>query len=213
MRLENEGLNNAVARKERLLQEMLERARKAEAEAATLKAQLKTETTTSKKTIREMETALTESTALSQKSEREYLTLRDSIKHMTESWKLETKQLRAEMQAREERLRKEAEEVGKKYKRLVEEVNGSSSDRAEVKRLREENDRISKQVEAAWMTEIQELKEQVQKSTKDSDEAKKKAENLAEQLARLRRLMQSTNMSDSPQSPSPITVNEEVSPS
>jgi hypothetical protein len=71
-----------VSRKERLLQEALERARKAEAEAVAPKAQLKTETTTSKKLLRETETALAESTALSSKCEREYIALGDSLRGM-----------------------------------------------------------------------------------------------------------------------------------
>src|SRR5882762_3891669 len=132
LRLENEGLNNVVARKERLLQEVcnsfvhlvfilfllsmrfpdrlfllrfdqvLERARKAETEAASLKTQLKAETINNKKSIRDMEAALSESTALSQKSEREYITLRDSLKSMTESWKQDIERLRDEMRKKEE---------------------------------------------------------------------------------------------------------------
>ncbi|KAG8696783.1 hypothetical protein FRC09_008268, partial [Ceratobasidium sp. 395] len=60
LRLENESLNNVVSRKERLLQELLERARKAENECQLLKNQLKTETTSSKKSLRDMETTLAE---------------------------------------------------------------------------------------------------------------------------------------------------------
>ncbi len=116
LRLENEGLNGVVARKERLLQEvrlasflrvsklkrkqLLERARKAEAEASSLKAQLKSETSTSKKTLRGMESSLAEATALSQKSEREYITLRDSIKGLVESFKTDAERLREEMRKR-----------------------------------------------------------------------------------------------------------------
>jgi hypothetical protein len=55
-------LSNVVSPEERLPQEVLERERKAEAEAVAAKAQLKPETTTSKnfKSLREMETALAE---------------------------------------------------------------------------------------------------------------------------------------------------------
>ena len=48
----------------------------------TLKSQLKNETTSSKKTIRDMESSLTECTARTQKAEREYTTLRDSMKEV-----------------------------------------------------------------------------------------------------------------------------------
>ncbi|KAF8732663.1 hypothetical protein AX14_004102 [Amanita brunnescens Koide BX004] len=191
LRLENEGLNNVVARKERLLQEVLERARKAEAEAASLKSQLKTETTTSKKTIREMETALSESTALSQKCEREYITLRDSIKGLVESFKTDADRLRDEVQRREEKWRGEAESAGKKYKLLVEKIKSAAGERADVKRLFEEEKRLNKEVEQAWLGEIQRLMAEVDKSNKETEEASNAAKDVASELARLRRLMQS----------------------
>ncbi|KAJ6488066.1 hypothetical protein DFH09DRAFT_1209896 [Mycena vulgaris] len=190
LRLENEGLNNVVARKERLLQEVLERARKAEAEATTLRTQLKSETSTSKKTIREMETALTESTALSQKSEREYITLRDSLKGLVEGWKSDTDRLREEMTKREEKWRGEAESVGKKYRLLLEEIQASGEGRAEIKRAREEEQAASRELEKAWQEEIERLKAEVDKSSKESEEAGDTARQLAAELARLRRLMQ-----------------------
>lgn len=190
LRLENEGLNNVVARKERLLQEVLERARKAEAEATTLKSQLKTETATSKKALREMETALAESTALSQKCEREYITLRDSIKSMTESWKHDTDRLRDEMRKREERLKREAESAGKKYAQLVEEVKAAHEQQITVKDLREESSKIRQEVEDEFREEIKKLRGQVELHSRQSDEATDTARMLSSELARLRRLMQ-----------------------
>lgn len=187
LRLENEGLNNVVARKERLLQEVcisvfsvvlcsffpevLERARKAEAEAATLKSQLKTETTTSKRSLREMEAALAESTTLSQKSEREYITLRDSIKSMTESWKHETDRLRDEMRKREDKVKKEAETVGKKYKQLAEEMKASQLVQTKVKDLQNEDSQIRKETEDELRQEIGQLKGQIEEQSHRSDQA------------------------------------------
>ena len=196
LRLENEGLNNVVARKERLLQEVcgrswsfspmltlifevLERARKAEAEVVTLKTQLKSETSTSKKTIREMETALAESTARSQKSEREYITLRDSIKGLVESFKADQDRLREEMRKREERIRKEAEEVAKKYKRLVDEVKKereiSGSGVGQIAQLKEDSERVRREMEDRIRAEVEKLRVEVEKSAKDNDDAVKTA--------------------------------------
>ncbi|KAG6332452.1 hypothetical protein ID866_6636 [Astraeus odoratus] len=198
LRLENEGLNNVVARKERLLQEVLERARKAEAEAATLKSQLKTETATSKKALREMEATLAESTTLSQKSEREYITLRDSIKSMTDSWKHDTDRLRDEMRKREDKLKKEAESAGKKYKQLVEEVKAAQEQQILVTDLRQESSKIRKEVEDEFRQEIRKLKAQVEVQSQQSDEAAETARMLASELARLRRLMQAGAQSPPP---------------
>lgn len=117
--MENEGLNTVVSRKERLLQEVLERARRAETEASLLKAQLKNETTTSKKNIREMETALAEATALSQKSEREYLTLKDAVKGLQDGWRIDVERLQEEVKRKEEAWKKEIEQVNLKYKTYV----------------------------------------------------------------------------------------------
>ncbi|KAF8972776.1 hypothetical protein BDZ97DRAFT_1649862 [Flammula alnicola] len=191
LRLENEGLNNVVARKERLLQEVLERARKAEAEAAALKAQLKNETSTSKKTIREMEATLSESTALSQKSEREYITLRDSLKGMAESWKQDTDRLREEMRKREDKLQAEAQRLGKMYRDLVSEIQKSNEGKELLKKLKEENQTRSKEVEKYWTEQIESMKQEVDKESRNSEEANRIAKHLSEELARLRRLMQS----------------------
>ena len=154
---------------------MLERARKAESEAAALKAQLKTETTTSKKTIREMEAALSESTALSQKSEREYITLRDGMKGMAETWKQDTDRLREEMRRREEKLRIEGERLGKMYKDLIEKVKSSNEGRELIKSFKEEDRRRAEEVESLWMKEIETLKSEVEKQEKSTEAANKTA--------------------------------------
>lgn len=201
LRLENEGLNNVVARKERLLQEVLERARKAETEAVALKAQLKAETTSSKKSLREMETALAESTALSSKSEREYITLRDTLKGMKTAWRADVDSLREEMQKREERWRNEAEVAGKKYAKLLEESKLRKADVATVQQLREEDTRIRHEVEEEFREEIRSLKERVGCSSEASERAEKTAEHLAGELARLRRLMRSASQAAPESSP------------
>lgn len=121
--------------------------------------------------MREMELALSESTALSQKSEREYVTLRDSIKGLVESWKSDMERLREEMKRREDKWRAEAESAGKKYIRLVEEIQAVQGDRGSIKALREENSRINKEVESTWTEEIERLKGEVVKSSKDSEVA------------------------------------------
>ncbi|KDQ61474.1 hypothetical protein JAAARDRAFT_511498 [Jaapia argillacea MUCL 33604] len=197
LRLEIDGLNAVVTRKERMLQEAVERARKAETEAASLKTQLKTETTTSKKSLREMESALTESTALSQKSQREYITLRDSIRGMVDGWKSDMEGLREEMRRREEKSRKEAEDVGKKYRLLLDDVKASQQQKETVKSLKVDDERIKKQLEDEFRAEIAKMAAEVKRSSQESEGSAKIARHLAEELARLRRLMQKPTV-DSP---------------
>ncbi len=121
--------------------------------------------------MREMEVALNESTALSQKCEREYITLRDSIKGLVESFKKDTDRLRDEVRRREEAWRGEAESTGKKYKLLVEKIKSAEGERADVKKLFEEEKRLNKEVEQAWLEDIQRLKAEVEKSNKETGEA------------------------------------------
>ncbi|KAH8833085.1 hypothetical protein DL96DRAFT_1492919 [Flagelloscypha sp. PMI_526] len=190
LRLENEGLNNVVARKERLLQEVLERARKAESESASLKSQFKSETTSSKKTIRELEATVAEATAISQRSEREYATLRDSLKSLTDSFRDDLELVREEMRRREETLRQEAESMGKKYRELVEHVRGPEPDRNPILKIRDESEKLSRELEQAWMTEIRDLKAELAQKSAEGEKANETAKKLATELARLRRLMQ-----------------------
>ncbi|KAI0923633.1 hypothetical protein AcW1_006531 [Taiwanofungus camphoratus] len=193
LRLENEGLNNVVARKERLLQEVLERARKAEAEVISLKAQLKSETANSKKSLREMDLSLADATAKSQKAEREYIVLRDSLKGLVASFETDAESLRQEMFRREEKVRNEAEDLGKKYGKLVEEVRREREEGGagwgEVKRLKEENERIRKEMADGLKEDFVQLKGEVEKAGRESEEAWQTARSLAGELARLRRLM------------------------
>lgn len=99
--------------------QVLERARKAEAEVTSLKANLKMTTAEAKKSLREMEEATNQATVSSQKTTREYVTLRDSIKDMMEGWHREVKLLRDEVARKEKEWKNESEEVGMKYQRLL----------------------------------------------------------------------------------------------
>lgn len=140
-----------------------------------MKTQLKSETTTSKKSMREMETALAESTARSQKSEREYITLRESLKGLVQSFKTDHERLREEMRKREERMRKEAEEVAKKYRRLAEEVKKQrevdGGGLGEAVKLKEESERVRKEMETRIEAKVEVLREEVGKATKHNEDA------------------------------------------
>ncbi|KAI0036194.1 hypothetical protein K488DRAFT_41629, partial [Vararia minispora EC-137] len=205
LRLENEGLNAVVARKERLLQEILERARKAESEATALKQQLKLETTTSKKSIKEMESALAASTALSSKAEREYITLRESVKTMKEAWRVDVDSLREDMKKREDRWRKEAEDTTRKHRSVLEQIRAGRNDLPNVEKLRKEKDKANQDVEQSFRSEIDELRQIIERGAEENEKASQTAERLSEELARLRRLMQLARRGREP-SPSEFEV-------
>lgn len=123
-----------------------------------------------------METALAESTALSSKSEREYITLRDSLKGMKSAWRADVEGIREDMRKREERWRGEAETMGKKYVKLMEESKARKSDLQSVGQLREEDARMRREVEEEFREEIRTLKERVQSSSAASEKAEKTSE-------------------------------------
>jgi hypothetical protein len=113
-----------------------------------------------------MESGLAEATAIAQRREREYVTLRDSLKGLTDSFKSDHAALRDEMRKREERLRKEAEETGKKYRKLLEETKEAERAREKVRALKEEKANILEQLEEGWRKEIADLKAEVEESTR-----------------------------------------------
>lgn len=85
----------------------MDRARKAENEASELRTQLKAETNNQKKAIKDMETATAESIAIAEQTSREYVTLKDSVKGITNGWKSDVETLRSEIVKREETWKKE----------------------------------------------------------------------------------------------------------
>lgn len=113
-----------------------------------------------------MESSLTESTALSQKSEREYITLRDSIKGLIEGWKADTDKLKDEMRKREEKLKAEAELSAKKYRQLLEEVKGYETLKEDVRKLREEDNQKAVALEKHWTEELEQMRREVEESEK-----------------------------------------------
>ena len=138
-----------------------------------LKSQLKNETTTSKKTIRDMESSLTECTARTQKAEREYAVLRDSIKGLVESFQTDALTLREEVKRREDKLKADAEEMGRKYRLLLEQVQKEreSGGLGEVRWLLHENKRIAEAMEVALKEEMKDLRGEVDRHAQESDEA------------------------------------------
>lgn len=118
-----------------------------------------------------MESALTESTALSQRSEREYITLRDSVKHLTESWKHDIDRLKDEMKKREDKVKSEGERLGAMYKDLLNELKKSKEGQQEVKMLWDDDKKKDEEVKKFWMEEIERIKQGVESQEKKSGEA------------------------------------------
>ncbi|KAG9104251.1 hypothetical protein FRC06_004235 [Ceratobasidium sp. 370] len=187
LRLENESLNNVVSRKERLLQELLERARKAENECQLLKNQLKTETNNSKKSLREMETTLAEAKTVAQRSEREYVQLRDAMTSLREGWRTEVESLREQMKG----SRTEAQEAVTKQRILVKLLEEQRIERQKMDKLYAEQRAIQEEFGQQFKEQLSQALESVEKSSRECGVAGQTAKDVADELARLKRLIHS----------------------
>lgn len=84
-----------------------------------LKTALKNTTSENKKALTDMEATVSEATTISQKAEREYAALKDSVSGMMDAWRREVQELRAQVHRKEEEWAKEREEVALKYKSVL----------------------------------------------------------------------------------------------
>ncbi|CAE6418260.1 unnamed protein product [Rhizoctonia solani] len=185
LRIENESLNNVVARKERLLQETADRARKAEAEVQTLKSQLKDETSTSKKSMKEMHTTLSQAKAVAQRSEREYVQLRDTLSTMREGWRREVEALRDQMRGSQN----EAQEALSKQTMLLKLLEDQRAQRENMDKLHAEYRAVQDELTEQFRSELAAALATVEKSARDCDAAGRTAKDVADELARLQRLI------------------------
>ena len=120
-----------------------------------------------------MEAQVAHSTAVSKKSEREYITLRDTLKQLSEGWKSDMDKVRIEMRKREEKWRGEAVEVGVKYRKLLEEVQRERKEKENLQVIRQEMERLQKQWEDQFTTQLDYLKSGVSRSERETEIAGK----------------------------------------
>lgn len=111
MRVENDSLNNVIARKERLLQEILERARAAETSLKDLQQTSKSLDQATKKKVQEMTQQMNDARMEKTKAERECVSLRDGLKSLRDVWAREVKALKEVIRRKEEEDKKEVEEA------------------------------------------------------------------------------------------------------
>lgn len=112
--------------------------------------------------------------------------LRDSLAALKTSFRADHEALRAELGVREERLGREARELKEKYVRLVEEVRrereresevdkdkdgGGGGGLGEVRRLREECERVRREVEERIMGEVSRLRGEVDREKEEGEGA------------------------------------------
>jgi len=124
-----------------------------------------------KKNLREMESTVAEQRSRTQKSEREYTTLKESIEGMKRNWKTDIDALREEMNRRDEKARSEAVVTAKKYRKMADELKASQTDGESIKKMKTEDEKIRKEIEDGFRDQIKILKDEMAKQAKENSEA------------------------------------------
>ena len=126
---------------------------------------------------------MVESVAISQKSEREYLVLRATMKDLTEGWKADIEKVRKEVEKREEKWKDEAKELATKYRALLAEIESKSEAKNDVKSLQEEKLEVRSKWEEEVMAELKELRTAFETTQHENDEV----DNTAKYVSKLTR--------------------------
>ena len=124
-----------------------------------------------KKSLREMEATVAEQRSRTQKSEREYTTLKESIEGMKRNWKTDVDALREEMNRRDEKARTEAVTTAKKYRKMADELKASQTDGESIKKMKVEDEKIRKEIEDGFRDQIEMLKNEMAKQANENSEA------------------------------------------
>ena len=124
-----------------------------------------------KKNLREMEATVAEQRSRTQKSEREYSTLKESIDGMKRHWKTDLDGLREEMNRRDEKARSEAAAMAKKYRKMADELKASQTDGESIKKMKAEDAKIRKEIEDGFRDQIKMLRDEMAKQAKENSEA------------------------------------------
>lgn len=94
---------------------------------------------------------------------------------MKSAWKSDVEMLKEEIKRKEERWQKADEELGGKYKRLLEEVAKGTEQRESLEELKKKDKELRESIEGSFRDEISRLREEVERETKEQQKANKTA--------------------------------------
>ncbi|GAA6043800.1 hypothetical protein JCM8097_007716 [Rhodosporidiobolus ruineniae] len=180
--LEIDGLNRQITRKERLQEEALGRARVAEASLATLQTEHRALQTSQKEKIRTLEEAARKAEEAKTKADREYGSLRDGLRTMSEGWRDDLKWLKEDLAKSERELESKASHL---TKLLSTRASLDSTVSTTLTALSSTQSDFVKQHASSTQSALKQLK---LLSTKNDEDAKR-AEELRGEFGRLRRNM------------------------
>ncbi|KWU43043.1 hypothetical protein RHOSPDRAFT_29827 [Rhodotorula sp. JG-1b] len=179
---EIQGLNRQLARKERLQDEALARARAAEASLATVQKELADLKATVKSRMKELEEGAKRAEEAKVKTEREYTALRDGLRTMQDGWRDDLRWLKDDLKRSQRELDTKTSTI---TKLLAEREGIASVQVSDLSSLRAHHVAFQEQHTSAASTALKELGLLSGRTEQD----RQRTESLREEFARLRRAM------------------------
>jgi hypothetical protein len=103
------------------------------------------------------------------------VTLRDSVRGLSEGFKADVDGVRSELRKREEKARKDAESLQERCQLLLRQAKEERRAREDVVVLRREEDAARAALEDEWRKEIADMRAEVESSSREGAEAMKLA--------------------------------------
>ncbi|KAL1408864.1 hypothetical protein Q8F55_005678 [Vanrija albida] len=188
MRGEAESLNNVISRKERMIADVLSRARTAEAAVAQHTSERKDLETRTKKAVADAAAEVVDAVASRDKAESESDSLRDSVRSLRKEWGRQVTGYRDELSQLRADQRAERESVAGKSQAVLDLVEKQAEEHKNLVTLVEEVNAKHLQATQTFEIEVKSLRGELSKSVKEAESARYIARTLAAELARLRRL-------------------------
>ncbi|CED82757.1 hypothetical protein [Phaffia rhodozyma] len=182
-KVETDGLNSVVARKERQLQETLERVHTAELEAINLK-RARSEELANTATLK---TSLARAEARALRSENEYTSLRSATDGLKAAWTKELEGVKAECAVQIEAQSLELDRK-RSLKRTAEEELKSAQESTE--RIRKDRAEIDDSFEDILSLSLDEVRSSLARSEGEDDVLRKEVHEITRELDRIRKLVQ-----------------------
>lgn len=179
---EIQGLNRQLARKERLQDEALARARAAEASLTTVQKELADLKATVKSRMKELEEGAKRAEEAKVRTEREYTALRDGLRTMQDGWRDDLRWLKDDLKRTQRELDTKTSTI---TKLLAEREGVASLHVSDLSSLRAHHVAFQEQHSSAASTALEQLGVLSGRSEQD----RQRTESLQEEFARLRRAM------------------------
>jgi len=181
LRIENESTQSRLSRKERIAEDLLLRAQRAESELVRTKESERE----AKAKAKSLESGTADAISRCDRAEREYDALRSSVRSMREAWQREVTALGQELEAAKSQFSRDTDDAKLKHHALVKLFQARAATNNDVQAAltaRAEHDKKRAQQMLQLTTEIQ-------KAVQLGDDSLSRAYEVAGELRRLRRLM------------------------